>query len=152
MEKNMKDYIYMYKWTLCSTSVVLVVKNPPVNEGHIVTQVRSLGWEDLPGGGNGNPLQYSSLEKPMDRGAWWATIHGVAKSQTWLSDLAHACTETNTTLYINCSSIKNKINVIGWSPVYPYPFLWKSFLTIASSRLLWEAYWIVNLWEVKGTP
>ena len=36
--------------------------------------------------GNGNPLQYSCLENPMDRGAWWATVHGVAKSQTWLSN------------------------------------------------------------------
>ena len=35
-----------------------------------------------PGEGNGNPLQYSCLENPMDRGAWWATVHGVAKSQT----------------------------------------------------------------------
>ena len=38
----------------------------------------------LPGEGNGNPLQYSCLENPMDRGAWWVTVHGVAKSQTWL--------------------------------------------------------------------
>ena len=39
-----------------------------------------------PGEGHGNPLQYSCLENPMDRGAWWALIHGVAKSQTRLSD------------------------------------------------------------------
>ena len=38
------------------------------------------------GEGNGNPLQYSCLEHPMDRGAWWATVHGVEKSQTRLSD------------------------------------------------------------------
>ena len=38
------------------------------------------------GEGNGNPLQYSCLENPMDRGAWWATVHGVAKSRTQLSD------------------------------------------------------------------
>ena len=38
------------------------------------------------GESNGNPLQYSCLENPMDRGAWWAAIHGVAKSQTRLSD------------------------------------------------------------------
>ena len=38
------------------------------------------------GEGNGNPLQYSCLKDPMDRGAWWATVHGVAKSQTRLSD------------------------------------------------------------------
>ena len=40
-----------------------------------------------PGEGNGNPLQYSCLENPMDGGAWWATVHGVTKSQTQLSDL-----------------------------------------------------------------
>ena len=39
-----------------------------------------------PGEGNGNPLQYSCQENPMDGGAWWATVHRVAKSQTWLSD------------------------------------------------------------------
>ena len=39
-----------------------------------------------PGEGNGNPLQYFCLENPMDGGAWWATVHGVAKSQTRLSD------------------------------------------------------------------
>ena len=39
-----------------------------------------------PGEGNGNPLQYSCLENPMDRGAWWATVYGVTKSQTRLSD------------------------------------------------------------------
>ena len=38
-----------------------------------------------PGGGSGNPLQYSCLENPMDRGPWWATVHGVAKSWTQLS-------------------------------------------------------------------
>ena len=40
------------------------------------------GWGRSPGGGNGNPLQYSCLENPMDRGVWWATVHGVAKSRT----------------------------------------------------------------------
>ena len=40
----------------------------------------------IPGEGNGNPLQYSCLENPMDRGAWRAMVHGVAKSQTHLSD------------------------------------------------------------------
>ena len=50
------------------------------------TLVRFLGWEDSPGERNGNPLQYSCLENPMDGGAWWATVHGVAKSQTSLCD------------------------------------------------------------------
>ena len=46
------------------------------------TGVRSLGWENPPGGGRGNPLLYSCLENPMDRGAWWATVQGVALSDT----------------------------------------------------------------------
>ena len=56
------------------------------------TQVQSLGWEKSPGVGNSNPLQYSCLGNAMDRGAWPATVHGVAKSWTWLS--MHSCVPT----------------------------------------------------------
>ena len=59
-----------------------MVKNLPAMEE---TQVQSLGLKDR-GGGHGNPLQYSCLENPMDRGAWRATVHWAAKSQTRLSD------------------------------------------------------------------
>ena len=45
-----------------------------------------------PGEGNGNPLQYSWLENPMDGGTWWATVHGVAKSRTRLSNFTHSLT------------------------------------------------------------
>ena len=49
------------------------------------------GLRRVPGGGHGNPLQYSFLENPMDRGAWWATVHGVTESRTCLEGLsAHA--------------------------------------------------------------
>ena len=51
------------------------------------TWVRSLGREDSPGEGNGNPLQFSCLENPMDGEAWWAAVHGVAKSWTRLRDV-----------------------------------------------------------------
>ena len=43
-----------------------------------------------PGEGNGSQLQYSCLEKPMDGGDWWATVYGIAKSRTRLSDLTHS--------------------------------------------------------------
>ena len=46
------------------------------------------GWGRSPGGGNGNPLQYSCLENPMDRGAWWATVHGVTKSRIMTDQLS----------------------------------------------------------------
>ena len=51
------------------------------------------GWGRSPGEGNGNPLQYSCLENPMEGGAWWATVHRVAKSQT---RLRHTHTHTHT--------------------------------------------------------
>ena len=60
-----------------------MVKNPPANAGDvglIPESVRS------PGGGNSNPLQYSRLENPMDRETWQATVHGIAKSRTRISN------------------------------------------------------------------
>ena len=65
-----------------------VVKNPPANAGDMGSIP---GSERSPGGGNDNPLQYYSLEKSMDRGAWWATAHGVAKSWTQLSTHTYPC-------------------------------------------------------------
>ena len=84
-------------WTamglLWASQVALVVKIPPANAG----DVRDAGLIPRsgrsPGGGHGNPLQYSCLENPMDRGAWWATVHGVAKSRAqlkWLSTHSRA--------------------------------------------------------------
>ena len=59
-----------------------MVKNLPTNTGDIRDASSIPGLGRSPGGGNGNPLQYSYLENPMDRGAWQATVHGVAKSRT----------------------------------------------------------------------
>ena len=53
-----------------ASQVALVVKNPPANSGHMRDAVSILGSGRSPGGGHGNPLQYSGLENPMDRGAW----------------------------------------------------------------------------------
>ena len=79
-----------------------MVQNPPAHTGDFpggsegkesASNVGDLSL--IPGSGisleeeNGNPLQYSSLENPMDREAWWATVHGAAKSQTELSDWKH---------------------------------------------------------------
>ena len=56
-----------------------VIKNLPANAGDVGSIP---GPGKSPGEGNGNPLQYSGLENPMDRGAWWAIVHGVSKSRT----------------------------------------------------------------------
>ena len=65
-----------------SSQVALVAKNLPANARDIrdTSSVPALGRS--PGGGHGNPLQYSCLENPLDRGAWWAIVHGVAESDT----------------------------------------------------------------------
>jgi len=60
----------------------LAVKNLPAMQEPQEMQIQSLGQEDPLEEGNGNPLQYSCLENPMDRGAWWATVHRVTKSWT----------------------------------------------------------------------
>ena len=60
--------------------VALVVKNPPASAGDIRAVGSIPGLERSSGGGHGNPLQYSCLENPMDRGIWWATVLRVAKS------------------------------------------------------------------------
>ena len=61
-----------------------MAKNPPANSGGIrdVSSISGLGT--FPGGGYGHLFYYSYLENPMDRGVWWATVQGVAKSQTGL--------------------------------------------------------------------
>ena len=70
-----------------ASQVVLVVENLPASAGDIRDTGSIPGSGRVPGGGHGNPLQYSCLENPMDRGAWWAMVHRVAKSQTQLTRL-----------------------------------------------------------------
>ena len=63
---------------------MLVVKDLPANAGDIRDMGLIPGSGRSPGGGHGNLFQYSCLENPMDKGAWWATVHGFTKSQTRL--------------------------------------------------------------------
>ena len=92
------DFAIRHSWSLIqndkprqcigASQVALKVKNPPSNAGDIRDVGSIPGLGRFPGGGNGNPFQYSFLKNPMDRGAWWATVHWVAKSQTWLKRLS----------------------------------------------------------------
>ena len=65
-----------------ASRVAPVVKNLPAYSGKVRDAGLIPGSGRFPGGGHGNPLQYSSLENPMDRGDWWAAVHRVAKSRT----------------------------------------------------------------------
>ena len=70
------------------SQVALVVKNLAASEEDVRDAGVIPGSGRSPGGGQGNPLQYSCLENPMNRGAWWATVHGVTQSRTQLKRLS----------------------------------------------------------------
>ena len=64
------------------SQMVLIVRHPPANVEDVRDATSIPGLERFPGGGHGSPLQYSCLEYPMDRGAWWATVYRVTESRT----------------------------------------------------------------------
>ena len=84
--KKKKKYLLRTKRGARASQMVLVVKNLLGDAGDIRNMALIPASGRFPGGGHGNPLQDSCLENPMDRGAWWATVHRLAMSQTLLSD------------------------------------------------------------------
>ena len=78
--------------------MALVAKNVPTNAEDIRDVGSIPGSGGSPGGGHGNPLQCSCQQNSMDRGAWWATVHRVAKSQTRLKQLSKHAHTPNITL------------------------------------------------------
>ena len=86
--KSKSHILRLHTGLLRASHVVLVVKNSPANTGDTrdVGSIPGLGRS--PGGGHGNSLQYPCLQNPMDRGSWWAAIHTVTKSQTWLKQFS----------------------------------------------------------------
>ena len=83
-----------------ASQVVLVVKNPPANVGDMREDDLIPGSGRSPGGGNGNLLLYSHLENSMDKWAWWATVHGVSKSQIQLSTHEGCCVSFHNKYFI----------------------------------------------------
>ena len=92
-----------------------------------------LGLGRSPGEGNGNPLQYSYLGNPMNRGAWWDTVPGVIKNQMWLSTCTHAHTH---------SSLKLSKYCINWKPVCVLGVLLPAWTHHCSFTATWE-------WEIS---
>ena len=92
-----------------ASQVAPVLKNLPANAGNIRDMGSVLGSGRSPGGEHSNPLQYSCLEKPMDRGAWWAIVHSVTKSQTrWKRLSTHA--PHKVVKWFLCQALKCTIN------------------------------------------
>ena len=77
-------FINRIHYTICyrGSQMELVVKNPAADAGDTGDVGLIPGLGRSPGGGNGKPLQYSCLKNSMDRGAWWATVHGVTELDT----------------------------------------------------------------------
>ena len=106
-----------------------MVKNPTSNAGDRgLIPGRGRSWR----GGQGNPLQYSCLENPMDRGAWWATVHRVTKSRTWLKQLSTQ--EGQEPLLLK----RDKI-CLGHPKLYPFPFM----CSVTQSAQLFGTLWTV---------
>ena len=114
------------KQVIRASQVVPVVKKPPTKAGDVRDVGLIAGLGRSPGGGNGNPLQYSCQENPIDRGAWQCRVHGVIKSQTQLSMCMHvALTVCPAPLHITHSVLKTSPSY-GWGKyIIPITFLRK---------------------------
>ena len=91
--------------TFWASHMVLIVKNQSASARDIREAGSISGSGRSRGGGHGNPLQYSCLEKPKDRGAWWATIHMVAQSLYTTEVIQHTCMYNITFYLLNNQSI-----------------------------------------------
>ena len=138
-------YPLQYSW---ASLVVQLVKGSSCNAGDLGS---------IPGSGrsseegNGNPLQYSCLKNPMNGGAWWATLHGIAKSRTWLNDF----TFTFHFLFTHSSVLAWRIPWTVYSPWVAVSQTWLSHFQFLSWSLLSSSvnqdnnYFIVWWWRPK---
>ena len=106
---NLESAIFLKR----TSQVALVVKNLPDKDGDIKYACLIPGSRRSLGGGNGNPLQYSCLGNPMGRGAWWAAVHGVAKSRhDWPTSLSRIGEGNGNSLQYSC--LRNPMGRGAW--------------------------------------
>ena len=121
------DQLLALFWTIPSSLVAQTVKASAYNAGDLGS-IPGLGRSS--GEGNGTPLQYSWVENPTDREAWKATIHGVAKCQTWLSDFTFfldKSVETTWFPFLLSGSILTELFLL-WNCLFgPYPLILESW-------------------------
>ena len=131
-----------------ASQVELAVKNPPANAGDLRGVDLITGSGRSPGGGHSNPLQCSCLENPVDRGAWWATVHGVAKSWTQGSDLA--CTHRNETARAQSVCVFNSLGTLsfhhGWTVLCSHHYCVRFPVSMHPHQHLWlSAFFIIAI-------
>ena len=113
-----------------------MIRNPPANAGDIRDVALVLGWGRSPGVGHGNPLQYSCLRNPMDRGVWRAIVQRVTKSQIGLKQLS-----THKNWYIEIILVYNILKRT-----------FSSFCGVFKRLPRLRSTQTVNLWRIKVTP
>ena len=110
----------------------------------------------LLGEGNGNPLQYSCLETPMDGRAWWATVHVIVKSRTQLSNFIFtfhfslSCIGEGNGNPLQCSCLENpRDGGAWWAAVYGVPQSWTRLKRLSSSSNVWLYYGFSMYWDTQ---
>ena len=122
--------------------MVQVIKNLLANAGNM-SSIPGLGRS--PGEGNSNPLQYSGLENSLDRGAWQATVHGIAKSPRWLSDWAgNTLARWHTHQHLSTKADHKRPKCRQW------PHSWKSTHPLPQNSGMFLP--LINLWNHRGAP
>ena len=113
-------------------------ENPPANAGDVRDVGSILGWGRSPGRGHGNPLQYSFLENPMDRGAWQAIVHRVKKSRMQLKRF---------------STHARLLQIFFPSLWFVFSFSWLSFAEQKFLFLVKSSWWMISLvnWDFGAT-
>ena len=117
-----KSSLWVFNNSFCFSSICMGCmgfpgatggKEPIANAGDIRDMSLTPRLRRSPGGGHGSPFQYSWLQNPMDRGAWWATVHRVAKSQIWPKRLS-----------VRAWDIYSKGAVLDSLGIVPFVYLW----------------------------
>ena len=98
------------------------------------------GLGGSPGGGNDNPFQYSCLEDPMDRGAWWATIHGVTKRRTWTCMYGERGPKFPTFLLVCCLCFAHFSGLMHW-PERAWSPAWSRSPACCCSHTAFTSFW-----------
>ena len=112
---------YLLDW---ASQVALEAKQPPTSAGDTGAAGLIPGSGRSPGAGNGNPLQYSCLENSVDRGAWWATVHGAAKSRTQpVTKILQICPDEVRLGFNTTASILSYISLTDWRCYEDLPIL-----------------------------
>ena len=138
-------HIYIYIW---DSQVGIVVKNPLANSGDIRDMSSILGLGRSPGKRHSNPLQYSCLENPTDKGVWWATVHSVEKRNDW-SDLACVWAHTHTYIKLNHFAVHLKLTQCWKSTLLQNKFKKNLIYVVVGTTVNWKVQYLSKILNLQ---